>query len=72
METTYIEQRQAALQDELVKIDDAIPKVQGQLAQLSSRRLLLQGALMELQDLEKHNGNHAAVAEKATEQADPQ
>ena len=70
METTYIEQRQAALQDELVKIDDAIPKVQGQLAQLSSRRLLLQGALMELQDLEKHNGKRPPVDGDVAEKAD--
>lgn len=52
-DVTYIEKRLNDLQDEIQKIDSTIPQIQTQLTNLTQRRLLLQGAFLELQDFAK-------------------
>ena len=68
-ETSYLDGRVRMLQEELEQIGTAIPKLQGQLEQLTSRRLMLHGALLELQDLLKQqNGKVTAPSESLVSQ----
>ena len=64
-DSTYCETRMKALQTELEQINASIPKLQGQLEQLTSRRLMLHGALLELQDLVKQQNGKVAEPSEA-------
>ena len=49
----YVQKRLSSLQAELTHIDETLPRLTSQVNSLTSRRLLLQGAFLELQDFVK-------------------
>ena len=66
MVANYCEKRIAALTGEIEQIDTAVLRLQQQLTTLTQRRLLLQGALLELQDIQRQqNGERAGELEAA-------
>jgi prefoldin subunit 5 len=69
MSETYIEKRLTDLHAEIQQIDSTIPQLQNQLTTLTQRRLLLQGAFLELQDLQKQT--QTANGHKEAELAEP-
>jgi hypothetical protein len=64
----YVTDRLTALEAEILQLDEVLARSQANLQRLTSRRLMLQGALVELQELAKRqtadNGTQPAAAMK--------
>ena len=67
-EQEYVQQRVSALQKELQQIDGTIPQLQDQLQKLSARRCMLQGAVLELQDLMKQRNGSGVLSPQVVTQ----